>query len=55
MHTLVAAPTVTIVLLGATSAAAGPVETFVPISINYPGATSTQARGINTPGEVVGT
>jgi uncharacterized membrane protein len=31
------------------------VETFEPIRIKYPGATSTQARGINTPGEVVGT
>ena len=30
-------------------------QAFVPTTINYPGATSTQARGINNPGEVVGT
>ena len=51
----VALSAVIVVIVGVTSAEAGPVETFVPISINYPGATSTQARGINTPGEVVGT
>src|SRR6266849_9554192 len=30
-------------------------ETFVPERIHYPGSTSTVARGINTPGDVVGT
>lgn len=55
--TRIVAPAACLAVLSATgiSAEAGPVETFVPISINYPGATSTQARGINTPGEVVGT
>jgi hypothetical protein len=44
----------TIVFVGAVSAQAITVETFVPTTINYPGAASTQARGINSPGEVVG-
>jgi len=30
-------------------------ETFVPVKIDYPGSTSTVARGINNPGNVVGT
>jgi uncharacterized membrane protein len=46
---------VTIDLIGATPVQAITVETFVPITINYPGATATQARGINTSREVVGT
>jgi uncharacterized membrane protein len=42
-------------VVGATSVQGITVESFAPRTINYPGATSTQARGINTPGEVVGT
>lgn len=32
-----------------------PTETFVPAKINYPGSTSTAARGINNNGDIVGT
>ena len=46
---------VTMALIGAKPAQAITVEAFAPTTINYPGATSTQARGINTPGDVVGT
>ena len=52
---VVAVAAVSIGIVGASSAQAITVEAFVPTTIKYPGATSTQARGINTPGEVVGT
>ena len=34
---------------------AATTETFVPITIHYPGSTSTSARGINNRGDIVGT
>ena len=52
---IVAVLAAAMVLVGATAASAITFETFVPTTINYPGATSTQARGINNPAEVVGT
>jgi uncharacterized membrane protein len=51
-HAVVA---VLLLFAGGTRAFAIMTQTFVPTAINYPGATSTQARGINNPGEVVGT
>src|SRR5712664_3807459 len=34
---------------------AAKTETFVPTTIQYPGSTSTAARGINNSGDIVGT
>jgi len=36
-------------------ASAGTTETFVPTKLDYPGSTSTAARGINNSGDIVGT
>src|SRR5437762_14255298 len=44
-----------ILLAGVRTASAATTETFVPMTIQYPGSTSTVARGINNSGEVVGT
>src|SRR5712671_4450444 len=45
-----------VMLLVCVSAAwAAKTETFVPTTIQYPGSTSTAARGINNSGDVVGT
>ena len=51
----VAVLSIIVLLICAATASAITTQTFVPTTINYPGATSTQARGINNPGEVVGT
>ena len=53
----VTTPVVSVLFLvaGASTASAVTMQTFVPTTIDYPGATATQARGINNPGEVVGT
>src|SRR5207248_4113872 len=44
-----------ILLAGVRTASAATTETFVPTTIQYPGSTSTVARGINNSGEVAGT
>jgi hypothetical protein len=42
-------------LVGVRAGQAATTETFVPTTIQYPGSTSTAARGINNSGEIVGT
>src|SRR5205809_7972414 len=42
-------------LVGVPAAWAATTETFVPTVIQYPGSTSTVARGINNSGDIVGT
>jgi uncharacterized membrane protein len=42
-------------LAGVASASAARTETFVPTTVDYPGSTSTTARGINNSGDIVGT
>src|SRR5207248_11445107 len=44
-----------ILLAGVRTASAATTETFVPTTIQYPGSSSTVARGINNIGEVAGT
>src|SRR5213080_4151127 len=44
-----------VLLVGVPAARAATTETFVPTTIQYPGSTSTAARGINNSGEIVGT
>jgi len=45
-----------VLLFGVTTTSAVTNQSIAPaLVLNYPGATSTQARGINNPGEVVGT
>ena len=44
-----------LVLLCGLTAGATTTQTFVPTTINYPGSTSTAARGINDRGDIVGT
>jgi len=43
-----------VVFVYAASAWAAPTETFVPTTIQFPGSTSTAARGINNNGDIVG-
>ena len=42
-------------LLCVRGASAATTESFVPTTIQYPGSTSTTARGINNSGEIAGT
>lgn len=44
-----------LLLLSAAAVRAATTETFVPTSIDYPGSSSTAARGINDSGDIVGT
>jgi uncharacterized membrane protein len=44
-----------LLLVGATTTWSATTETFVPTVIQYPGSTSTIARGINNSGDIVGT
>ena len=47
---------VVLIVGGVTTASAITNQSITPTMVlNYPGATSTQARGINNPGEIVGT
>src|SRR5256885_8226864 len=41
-------------LVSVSAAWAAKTETFVPTTIQYPGSTSTAARGINNKGDIVG-
>ena len=43
-----------VALAGGPATQAATTEVFVPTTLDYPGATSTQARGINNPGDIVG-
>lgn len=43
-----------VLLAYATSAWSAPTQTFVPATIQFPGSTSTAARGINNNGDIVG-
>jgi hypothetical protein len=45
---------VSVLLIYAASAWSTPTQTFVPVSIQYSGSTSTAARGINNNGDIVG-